>query len=140
MLEPCVVGERVRITRPKGVSDEYFYFYSGVIEDFKIRIPFTDFESDLLKTLNITPSQLRLNGKGFTKSFELVCEAVNIIPTLVLFFSFFEVKRADKGGWDSLSEIPEKSFLHAYTTNYKDFKDKFLQVKSEKRCPKLCMC
>lgn len=36
MLESCVVGERVCITRSNGVSDEYFYFYSGVIEDFKI--------------------------------------------------------------------------------------------------------
>lgn len=61
VLEPCVVGERVYITRPKGVSDEYFYFYSGVIEDFKIRIHFTNFEPDMLKTLNIAPSQLRPN-------------------------------------------------------------------------------
>lgn len=56
VIEPYVVGEGVCITRPKGVPDEYFYFYSGVIVDFKIRIPFTDFESDLLKTLNVAPS------------------------------------------------------------------------------------
>lgn len=37
VLKPCVVGETVCITRPKGVPDEYFYFYSGIIEDFKIR-------------------------------------------------------------------------------------------------------
>ena len=47
VLEPCAVGERVCITQPKGVPDEYFYFYSGVIEEF------TDFESDLLKTQNV---------------------------------------------------------------------------------------
>lgn len=95
--EPCVIGERVYITRPRGVSNKYFYFYLAVIEDFKIRIHFTDFESDLLKTLNII-SQLRPNGWGFIKAFELVCEAVNIIPTISLFFSFFELKGADKGG------------------------------------------
>lgn len=29
VLGPCVVGEGVCITRPKGVSNKYFYFYSG---------------------------------------------------------------------------------------------------------------
>lgn len=48
ILEPGVTSERMCIIRPKEVSDEYFYFYSGIIEDFKIRFPFTDFEYDLL--------------------------------------------------------------------------------------------
>lgn len=74
VLEPCVVGERVCITRQKGVSDEYFYFYSVVIENFKICIPFVDFESDLPKTLNIAPSQLRPDDWGFIKDFGLVCK------------------------------------------------------------------
>lgn len=91
-------GEGVCISMPKGVSDEYFYFYSGVIEDFKVCIPFIDFESHLLKTLNIAPSQLCLNGWGFIKDFELVCDVVDIMPTLGLFFSFFELKGAEKVG------------------------------------------
>lgn len=86
MLEPGVVGERVCITQPKGVSDEYFYFYSGVTKDLKIRIPFNAFESDLLQTLNIGPSKLRPNGWGLIKAFELICEMVSITPTLGLFF------------------------------------------------------
>lgn len=56
VLEPCVFGERVCITRPKGELDEYFYFYSVVTKDFKIHIPFTTFEFDLFQTLNISPS------------------------------------------------------------------------------------
>ena len=91
-----MIHERVCITRPRGVSEEYFYFYSGVIEDFKICIAFIDFESDILKTLNIAHSQSRPNRWGFIKAFELVCEAMNILPTLGLFFSFFELKGADK--------------------------------------------
>ena len=79
------------------MPNEYFYFYSGVIEDFKIRIPFTDFESDLLKTLYVAPSQLHPNGYGFTKAFELVCETMDITPTLGLFLSFFDLKGAEKG-------------------------------------------
>lgn len=50
---------------------------------------------------------------------------------------FFELKGAEKGSWVSLSRIPGKIFLQAYTTNYKGFKDKFLRVKSGKRCPRV---
>lgn len=118
-----MVSERVCITWPKGVSDEYFTW------------PFTDFESNLLKTLNINPFKLRLNGQGFIKAFELVYDMVDITPTLGLFFSFFELKGEKKGGWVSLSGILGKSFLQAYTTNYKGFKDNFFLVKSGERCP-----
>lgn len=137
ILAPCVDSESVCITRPKGVSDEYFYFYSGVIEDFKIRILFTDFESNLLKTLNICPSQLCINGWDFIKAFEIVCDTMDITPTLGLVFSFFKLKGVEKGGRVSLSRIPGRSFLQAYITNYKGFKDKFLRVKSGKRCPQV---
>lgn len=137
ILEPCVAGERVYIILPKEVSDEYFYFYSRVIEDFKVRFPFTDFESDLLKTLNIAPSQLLLNEWRFIKAFEIVYDVIAIVPTLGLFFSLFKLKGAERRGWVSLSGIPGKSFLQAYTTNYKGFKEKFLQVKSGTRCPQV---
>ncbi|KAI5399032.1 hypothetical protein KIW84_064412 [Lathyrus oleraceus] len=56
VLEPCIPRERVCIVHPKGVKDEYFHFYDGVLDNFKIHLPFTDFESDLLRTLNISPS------------------------------------------------------------------------------------
>lgn len=96
-----------------------------MIGDFKIRIPFTDFESDLLKTLNIAHSQLCPNGWGFIKAFKIVCDTMDITHTLGLFFSFFELKGEEKGDWVSLSGILRKSLLQAYTTNYKGFKDKF---------------
>lgn len=62
---------------------------------------------------------------------------MDITPTLGLFFSFFELRGAEKGGSISLRGISRKNFLQAYTTNYKGFKDKFLWVKSGKRCPQV---
>lgn len=70
ILEPCILGERVCVALPREVKDEYFHFYVGVLEDFNIHLPFTDFEFDLLRTLNIAPSQLRPNIWGFIKAFK----------------------------------------------------------------------
>lgn len=53
ILEPCILGERVCIVRPRGVKNEYFHFYVGVLNDF---------EFDLLRALNTTLSQLRHNS------------------------------------------------------------------------------
>ena len=40
----------------KGIQDGFFYFYAGVLEDFRIRIPFSEFEADVLKVMNVAPS------------------------------------------------------------------------------------
>lgn len=52
------------MAHPRGVKDEYFHFYVKVLEDFKIHLPFNDFEFDLLKTLNVAHSQLCPNSWG----------------------------------------------------------------------------
>lgn len=62
ILEPCIPGEHVCIVRPRGVKYEYLYFYVSVLEDFKIHLPFTNFESDLLRTLSTAPSQIHPNN------------------------------------------------------------------------------
>lgn len=89
ILEPCIPGERVCIACPRGVKEEYFHVYTGVLEDFNIHPPFIDFEFDILKTLNVAPSKLHHNSWGFIKAFETVCEAIDIEITIALFFSFF---------------------------------------------------
>lgn len=45
----------------------FFYFYIGIIEDFEIDVPFTIFESNILKVFNIALSQLHLNSWTFTQ-------------------------------------------------------------------------
>lgn len=62
ILETCEEGETVCLFHPKGVDEEYFYFYLGVLDNLKIKILFSDFEAGLLTTLNIAPVQLRPNG------------------------------------------------------------------------------
>lgn len=62
VMEPCGPGERVCTLRPPSSKDELFYFYPSVLESFEIKIIFSDFEVDILKTVNAAPSQLRPNS------------------------------------------------------------------------------
>lgn len=102
---------------------------------------FTHFKSDLLKTLNVVSSQLRLNSWGFIKAFEMLCEVVNIIITIGMFFSFYETNKVGKGGWISLNGLLGKSLFHVYSSNYyyykKGFKDMFLWIRGGDRCPQV---
>lgn len=54
-----------------------------------------------------------------------------------IFFSFFESKGADKGRWISINGSPGKNFLRAYTSNYKDFNNQFVQIKGSEGCLKI---
>lgn len=67
----------------------------------------------------------------------MVYEAINIEPTIVGVFSFFEIEGVKNGGWVTLSGLPSKSFLQAYTTNYKLFKDWFIRIRCRPRCPQV---
>ena len=69
ILEPCETRENVCMSRPKGVNPEWFYFYVGVVEELNIQFPFTDFETDILRKMNVAPSQLRPNSWGFIRAF-----------------------------------------------------------------------
>ena len=59
------------------------------------------------------------------------------MPTIGLFFSFVEVKGVDNRSWIQISGIPTRSFLQAYSSNYKNYKDRFVRVRCGPRCPQV---
>jgi hypothetical protein len=56
--------------------DELFHLYAVVIEDLGVKFPYMDFEVDVLKCLNVAPSQLQFNSWAFIRSFEVMCEGL----------------------------------------------------------------
>lgn len=50
---------------PGGGSGGYLYFYTRVIEDFRVDINLTLLQADVLKIVNITPSPLHKNNWAF---------------------------------------------------------------------------
>lgn len=120
--------------RSRGVSNNFFYFYLSLLDDFKIQFPFTNFEVELLNIMNESTFHIRPNGWGFVRAFQLICEALLIDPTVGILFSLFESKGADKGSWISINGSPGMHFLLAYTSNNKDFKNGFVRLKGGEGC------
>lgn len=50
---------------------------------------------------------------------------------------FFQAKVGTKVGWVSLNGSAGFGILAAYTTSYKDFKDRFIKVRIGPACPGL---
>jgi len=85
----CPPGEIVCVLRPRGVR-EIFHMYGAVLEEFEVRIPFTLFQMDVLRFLNVAPTQIRPNSWAFIRSFEILCEALDMVPSAGAFFHFPE--------------------------------------------------
>jgi hypothetical protein len=45
-----------------GALDESFFMYMAVLEEFGVTIPLTSFDMNVLKFLNVVPSQIRHNS------------------------------------------------------------------------------
>ncbi|AES76998.2 hypothetical protein MTR_6g090350 [Medicago truncatula] len=130
VLSPCPPGEKVCIIRPKGVR-EVFHMYGAVLEEFGVKIPFTLFEMDVLRLLNVAPTQIHPNSWAFIRGFEILCDALDMIPSAGVFFCFYGTKGVDKGSWVPISAHPGKALFPAFASNFKrDWKKSFLRVQS----------
>ena len=80
-LRQCPPGEIVCILRPKGVRG-IFHMYGAMLEEFRVRIPFTLFQMDVLRFLNVAPTQICTNSWAFIRGFDILCEALDIVTPI----------------------------------------------------------
>lgn len=73
------------------------FFYKTLFEKIKLKFPFS-FEKQVLSMLNVSLTQLHLNGLAFVRCFELLCHNFNINLTLEKSFYFFESRVNKKSG------------------------------------------
>ncbi|KOM51942.1 hypothetical protein LR48_Vigan09g060100 [Vigna angularis] len=126
-LVACREDERVFHGR-ENASNEFFYCYASPFYDLYLRLPFTTFQMDVLRTLNVAPSQLHPNGWGHIQAFAVLCRALAIRSTVALFLHFFRCRPVARKGWVSLISEPGNALLELYLQSYRGFKDKFFKV------------
>ncbi|GAU44255.1 hypothetical protein TSUD_400010 [Trifolium subterraneum] len=90
MIDPVTVDGYV--TTVKTREPHYFYMYTHVFQTLNLWLPFTPFESQILKAMNVAPCLLHPNSWAFVKAFEIVCTSLDLVPTVGTFFCFFQVK------------------------------------------------
>lgn len=95
-LLPCGEDENMCTQHPEG--GEGYYMYAAVLEEFGVQIPRNAFEMDVLKALNVVPSQIHYN----------------IEPLLGPFLYFYGTKDVCKGTWVSISAHPGKRLFPPY--------------------------
>lgn len=71
ILEACSSIERVNMVIPHDLS--YFLFYLPIVKDTRVILPFSNFEAQVIRVINIARSQSASNSWGFVRAFEIVC-------------------------------------------------------------------
>lgn len=117
----CDEGKHVAIQRH--VDEEVFYMCAAVLEEFGVQLPLNAFEADVLKFMNMVPSQIRPNNWAFIRGFEILCRALGLEPFLGPFFYFYRT-------WIAISAHPGKKLFPPYASNFKkDWKNMFVKIK-----------
>lgn len=79
---------------------DYVYLYYIVLSKIAVKLPFTIFECDVLRRLNVGTSQLHPNSWIFIRAFDLVCMYFGVKATsIVFFFCFFKLKMGIPVKW-----------------------------------------
>jgi len=88
---------------------------------------------DVLRLLNVAPTQIWPNSWAFICAFEILWEALDKTPTAGAFFHFYGNKGVDKGSWVSVSAHAGKKLFPSYASNFKkNWRVSFMRVSASK--------
>ncbi|MED6169007.1 hypothetical protein PIB30_017148 [Stylosanthes scabra] len=74
-------------------SESCIFVYEAIFTKVGIRIPFTEFEIEVLKGCEIAPSQIHPNSWGFIRGFEVVCRELGIPTSLRVSHHLFKLTK-----------------------------------------------
>jgi hypothetical protein len=135
------VGEGEYVTTINVNEPHFFHMYSSLIHEFNIFFPFTEFESSMLRVLNVALIQLHPNSWAFIKAFELVCLGLEINnPSVAVFFSFYQIKNLIPNAPVSLCSQPNCGLFGLYSSHFKNYKDTYMRIRGRERCPDVMYC
>ncbi|MED6122120.1 hypothetical protein PIB30_036825 [Stylosanthes scabra] len=94
-----------------------------------MRLPFSDFQRDVMTCCRVAISQLHLNGWGFILAFEKVCLHYGFRPTIRLFFYIYDVHFPPGGyGYISFRARQGRRLFDSYEDSIQEFKWHYFKV------------
>ena len=127
IAEICGYTDRVYHGRENAPID-FFYVYSTLFVDLKVTLSFDEFTMDVLRFLNIAPTQLHPNAWACIQAFRMVCQLFDLMPRAGAFLFFYNTYSSNPVSWVSLTSRPGSVRLAAFTTSYKNFRERYFKV------------
>lgn len=129
LMRVTVSRENERVCHGKGTSaDDFFFMYANLFAQLHVRVPFTDFQAEVLRELNVAPTQLHPNSWAAIQAFGVECMVAGVSPTVRSFLHYFNVRPPPKGGLVSLSSVAKRTLFKPFAESFKNFKDQFFKV------------
>jgi hypothetical protein len=110
--------------------EDGFAMYEYAFKELGMRLPFSELAMGVFGHLKLAPSQLNPNSLAFLRAFELVCEHLEITPTVNLFFRIFRLQRQRVGGrqgWVSFRE--QITLFEMYVDSVRGFKERYYVIR-----------
>jgi hypothetical protein len=111
------------------VCSEYgnyiFPMYEVVFKDIGFRLPFSNFQREVLRWTKLSPTQIHPNSYAFMRDFELLCDYLRIPASKNVFFSFFTVQR----GTDWVSFRQTQKMFEIFAGKVRNFKERFILIR-----------
>ncbi|KAL4316822.1 hypothetical protein AHAS_Ahas15G0323500 [Arachis hypogaea] len=114
----------------KNVPD-WMWMYETLFTCLGVRIPFSDFQQDVLKLCGCAPSQMHPNSWAIIRGFELLCSFLDFpISTRVFFYFFnFAISFGACGqGFLSFQANHNHRIFNLFEESYHGFKEKYFKV------------
>ncbi|KOM38158.1 hypothetical protein LR48_Vigan03g154000 [Vigna angularis] len=93
-----------------------------------IRVPFTEFQTAVLREVNVAPTQLHPNSWAAVQAFMAMCSAVGVTPTVPVFFYYFAVRPSSSGGWVSFRSVRDRTLFRPFSDSFKNFKQHYFKI------------
>ncbi|MED6120930.1 hypothetical protein PIB30_025411 [Stylosanthes scabra] len=107
----------------------YLWVYQELFTRLRMRLPFSDFQRDVMTRCRVAVSQPHLNGWGFILAFEKVCLHYGFRPTTRLFFYIYDVHFPPGGyGYISFRARQGQRLFDSYEDSIQEFKWPYFKV------------
>ncbi|MED6207990.1 hypothetical protein PIB30_040764 [Stylosanthes scabra] len=125
-----VAGPSDRVPFRAGEEGPHFlWVYQELFTHLGMRLPFSDFQRDVMTRCRVAVSQLHLNGWGFILAFEKVCFHYGFRPTIRLFFYIYDVHFPPGGyGYISFRARQGQKLFDSYEDSIQEFKRHYFKV------------
>ncbi|MED6224232.1 hypothetical protein PIB30_081957 [Stylosanthes scabra] len=107
----------------------FLWVYVELFTRLGIRLPFSDFQREVLKRCQVAASQLHLNGWGFLRIFERVCLHFGFRPSWRIFLYTYQLHAPPPGnGFLSFRAYQGRRLFDAFEESIQEFKWHYFKV------------